>query len=92
MANHKSAAKRARQAVKKNARNSQALGTVRTFERKLRTAIAGNDSATAKTLFSDYMSKMSKAAQGGVVHAKTASRKISRLAQSIDEIGKTAKA
>jgi small subunit ribosomal protein S20 len=86
LATHKSAEKRARQSIKRNARNSQTLGQVRTFEKKLRTAIAGGDKSAAATLLSDYMSKISKAATKGVVHAKTASRKVSRLAERVQEM------
>lgn len=89
MATHKSAEKRARQAVKRNARNTQAIGAVRTLERKLRTALAGNDKKTATTLMNDYMSLMAKAGTKGVVHAKTASRKIGRLASRVSALGQS---
>ncbi|RYF33450.1 MAG: 30S ribosomal protein S20 [Cytophagaceae bacterium] len=71
MANHKSAAKRARQSVKKNARNTAALGSVRTAEKKLRAALAAGDKTTAATLLNTYMSKITKAATAGVVHTRT---------------------
>jgi small subunit ribosomal protein S20 len=87
LANHKSAAKRARQSVRKNKRNSEALGSVRTFEKKLRTALAGGDKASAQTALNDYMSKITKAATKGIVHAKTASRKIGRLAERVQKLG-----
>jgi small subunit ribosomal protein S20 len=91
LATHKSAEKRARQSVKRNARNSQAAGAVRTLERKLRTALAGNDKAGATTLMNDYMSLMAKAGTKGVVHAKTASRKIGRLATRVSKLGQATK-
>ena len=87
LATHKSAEKRARQAVKRNARNTAAVGAVRTLERKLRTALAANDKATSTTLMKDYMSVMAKAGTKGVVHAKTASRKIGRLALRVSKLG-----
>lgn len=83
MANHKSSEKRARQAIRKNARNSAVEGSVRTFEKRLRAAIASGDKKTAQTVLNDYMSKVSKAAAKGVVHAKTASRKISRISTRV---------
>jgi small subunit ribosomal protein S20 len=86
LATHKSAEKRARQSVKRNKRNSDTLGAVRTWEKKLRTALAGGDKAAAETLFNTYMSKMTKAATKGAVHAKTASRKVSRLAGRISQL------
>jgi small subunit ribosomal protein S20 len=81
LANHKSAAKRARQSVKRNQRNTTALSSVRTFERKLRTAIADGDKTGAQEALRAYMSKVSKAATKGVMHAKTAARKLSRLSK-----------
>lgn len=87
MANHKSAEKRARQAIRRNKRNTATEASVRTWEKKLRTAIAGGDAAAAKTILSGYMSKITKAATKGVVHTKTASRKIARIAARIEKIG-----
>ena len=86
MATHKSAEKRARQTIRKNKRNSATLAGVRTFEKKLRTALAGGDKNAATTLLNDYMSKMTKAATKGVVHKKTAARKISRIAERVSKL------
>ena len=86
MANHKSSAKRARQAIRKNARNSAVEGTVRTFEKRLRAAVAAGDKTTAQTVLKDYMSKITKAATKGVVHAKTAARKVGRISARINEM------
>lgn len=83
MATHKSAEKRARQAVRRNTRNSQIIGAVRTAEKKVRTAIAGGDKTQAATLLNTYMSKITKAATKGVLHTKTASRKVSRLTERV---------
>jgi small subunit ribosomal protein S20 len=91
LATHKSAEKRARQSVKRNTRNTAAVGAVRTLERKLRTALAGNDKKAATTLMNDYMSLMAKAGTKGVVHAKTASRKIGRLATRVSKLGTATK-
>lgn len=88
MANHKSAAKRARQAVRRNKRNSTALSSVRTFEKKVRTAIASGDAKAAQAAFNEFMSKAGKAATKGIVHAKAASRKIGRLAASVHALAK----
>jgi small subunit ribosomal protein S20 len=87
LATHKSAEKRARQAVRRNARNTQTIGTVRTWEKKLRTAIAGGDKTAAATLLNTYMSKITKAATKGVFHTKTAARKVSRLAERVQSMG-----
>ncbi len=91
MATHKSAEKRARQTIKRNARNTQAVGSVRTLERKLRTALADSDKTVSTTLMKDYMSSMAKAGAKGVVHPKTASRKIGRLAARVSQLAASTK-
>lgn len=90
MATHKSAEKRARQAVKRNARNTAAEGKVRTAERKLRTAMNANDKSASTSLMGEYMSTMAKAGAKGVVHKKTAARKIGRLAARLHKLGSAA--
>lgn len=86
MANHKSAAKRARQSVKKAVRNSATKGGVRTFEKKLRTAITTKNKDDAATALKEFSSKIAKAAQKGVIRAQTAARKISRLSIQVSKI------
>lgn len=83
MANHKSSEKRARQTTRKNAVNAQTMGEVRTFEKKLRSAITSKDKETSQKLLVNFSSKVAKAAQKGRLHVKTASRKISRLAKAV---------
>ena len=83
MANHKSAKKRARQTIRKAARNSQSRKAVRTFEKKLRVALDEKNADLAKSLMVAYESNLGKAAQKGLYHAKTASRKVSRLAKQV---------
>ncbi len=90
LATHKSAEKRARQSLGRTARNKQALGAVRTFEKKIRTAVAAGDTKVAQELLKDYTSKATRAALKGVIHAKAASRKISQLAQHIKSPTKNA--
>lgn len=88
MANHKSAAKRARQSLKIQARNLSVKRAVRTAEKKLLTAISGNESENAQKLLVTYMSKIGKAAQKGIYHARTASRKVSRLSSHVHNLSK----
>lgn len=86
MANHKSAAKRARQTITKTARNSQTKKTVRTFEKKLRTAIDAKDKETAQKALVEYCSKLDKAAAKGIIHRNNAARKTSRLSSQVSAI------
>ncbi len=88
MANHKSAKKRARQTITKTARNSQTKKTIRTFEKKLRTAISEKKADDAQSMLVTYISKMDKAAQKGMLHANNAARKIGRLSKAVSSITK----
>ncbi len=83
LAQHKSAAKRARQAVKKNAVNTSRKSKVRTSEKSLLNAIKTKDVKLAKEMLSNYTSEMMKAAQKGVFAKTTASRKIARLSAQL---------
>ena len=81
MANIKSAAKRAKQAIVRRDRNQQAKKAVRTLEKSVRTAIAAKDKKEAPTLLKAYTSQLAKATKKGMYHKNTAARKISRLTQ-----------
>ena len=83
MAQHKSAAKRARQAVKKNAVNTSRKSKVRTGEKSLLTALKTKDVKAVQELLSAYTSQMMRAAQKGVFNKVTASRKIARLSAQV---------
>lgn len=83
MANIKSAEKQARQALVRRDRNQQTKKAVRTSERKLREAMASGAKEKVEELYRDFSSKMAKAAQKGIIHASTASRKIGRIATAI---------
>lgn len=83
MANHKSAEKRNRQNKIRNARNTHIRSTMRSYVKRLRTAIAEGDNETAKAVLEKAIPYIDKAASKGVIHKATASRKISRLAKLI---------
>ncbi len=83
MAQHKSAAKRARQAVKKNAVYMARKSKVRTSEKSLAAAIKTADKKAIPELLSAYTSQMMKASQKGVFSKSTAARKIARLSTQV---------
>ena len=85
MAQHKSAAKRARQSVRKNKLNSSRKSKVRTGEKGLLKAIDKKDTKAIPELLSYYTSQMMKAAQKGVFSKSTAARKISRLSAQVSK-------
>ena len=88
MATHKSAEKRARQDVKRSARNTAAIGSVRTAEKKLRASIAAGEKQTVGALFLEFTSKTDSAVSKGVIHYKTAARKIGRIAARVHQLTK----
>lgn len=87
MANHKSAAKRARQAVKREGRNNQSKSAVKTFEKKVLKAVENKSAAEALAALKEFTSKIMSASSKGVIKKETASRKISRLATRVAKIG-----
>lgn len=85
LANHKSAAKRARQAIRKNKVNTSRKNTVRTFEKSLAKALASKDAKTLPELLKAFTSQMMKAAQRGIFKKEAASRKIARLSTRVNK-------
>ena len=87
MANTPSAAKAARKIVRRTAVNKSRRSRVRNFLRKVEEALASGDKAAASAAFAVAQPELARAAQKGVVHANTASRKISRLHKRVKELG-----
>lgn len=88
MATHKSAEKRARQAVRKNAVNRKIRSQVRTAETKIRGLISKKDKKAAEEAMNAFMSAVAKAAQKGVIHARQAARRIARVSSQVSGLGK----
>jgi small subunit ribosomal protein S20 len=88
VANHKSAEKRNRQNKIRNARNTHIRSTMRTYVKKVRTAVSEGDQANAQALLEKAVPCIDKAAAKGVIHKATASRKISRLAKLVNTMTK----
>lgn len=86
MANHKSAAKRARQTVVRTVRNRATKAKVRTLTKKVETAIATKDKTAAKETLKGATRAIQKAATKGVVHKNTAARRQSRLAKAVNKV------
>ena len=83
MAHHKSAKKRARQTLKRRARNRHVLTTLRTAVKKARTALEGDDAEATQAAIRGAEGQLRRAASKGVIPAKRASRQISRLARAV---------
>ncbi|WP_416796454.1 30S ribosomal protein S20 [Ciceribacter azotifigens] len=83
MANTTSAKKATRKIARRTAVNKARRSRVRGFIRKVEEAIASGDVAVAREALKAAQPELHRAATKGVVHANTASRKISRLAQRV---------
>jgi small subunit ribosomal protein S20 len=78
LATHKSAKKRAKQSQVRRLRNKSVKTTLKNLEKKLKDAKETN-SDDKNEIMRQTQSAIHKAAQKGIIHKKTASRKISRL-------------
>ena len=88
MANTKSARKATLKIARKTEVNKTRRSLLRKSIRKVEEAISAGDRNTAMTVFKDAEPVIMRAAQRGVVHKNTASRKVSRLAHRIAKLGK----
>ncbi|MEK4034084.1 30S ribosomal protein S20 [Methylocystis sp. IM3] len=83
MANTASAKKAVRKIERRTAVNRARRSRMRTFVRKVEEAIAAGDASVAAAALQSAVPEMMRAAQKGVVHKNTASRKVSRLTASV---------
>jgi small subunit ribosomal protein S20 len=83
MANTKSAKKAARQTVRRTEANKARRSRARSYSRKVEEAIASGDKTAAAAALKEAEPVLARTAQKGLVHRKTASRKVSRLAKRV---------
>ena len=86
MANTASARKRIRQSLTRTARNTARRSRMRTFVKKVETAIASGDKAAAAVALREAQPEMQRASGKGVIHANTVARKLSRLSARIKSL------
>ena len=86
MPHHKSAEKRLRQTEKRTAVNRARMSRVRTFVKKVETAIETGDKAAAQSAFQLAQPELHRATTKGVLHKNTVARKLSRLATRINAL------
>lgn len=79
MANTKSAAKRARQTVRRTLQNKRALTTIKTQLKKTHTALTEKNKETAAAEYRRLASALDKAVKTGRLHRNAAARRKSRL-------------
>ena len=83
MANHKSAKKRILRNESKSKINSSRISRVRTFIKKIEKEIDNKDIDKANLLFKETMPEIHRSVSKGLLHKKTAARKLSRLSKKI---------
>lgn len=88
MANHKSALKRIRQSEKRRLHNREYRNRARTLVKKARTAIASGDVEAATEATRAAVKDLDTAASRGIIHARNAARRKSRLMQQLAQMEK----
>jgi small subunit ribosomal protein S20 len=83
MANTSSAKKAARQAVRRTLINKARKSRARSYLRKVEEALEAGDRGAAAAALTAAEPELMRAAQKGVFHKNTASRKVSRLAARV---------
>jgi small subunit ribosomal protein S20 len=86
MAQHKSAQKRIRQTERRNTVNRARRGRIKSFVKKVETAIAGGDYNVAQEALKQAQPEIMRGVSKGVLKIATASRKVSRLAQRVKSL------
>jgi len=83
---HTAAYKALRADAKKRKRNEALISELKTRAKKLESLIAEKKKGEAQQYLKILSIKYTKAASKGIIHKKTASRKISRLSKRINSI------
>ena len=86
MPNHKSAEKRVRQSEKRRVINRSNRSKVRTYIKKLRTALDSGKGEDVQQALPEVMSVIDKAVQKGVMHKNAAARYKSRLTVKANQV------
>ena len=84
MANHRSAEKRARQNEKRRLRNKAVRTRIKHITKNVRLSSGEASKEAALSKLNAAQSIIDKAAKKGVIHKKTAARKISRLSKLVN--------
>jgi len=91
MANIKSSKKRARQMLGRRQKNLARTSAIKTVVKKVLDAVKAKDHAASVTFLKDAEAQISRAKGKNVMHANTASRKVSRLAKQVSALAKEVK-
>jgi len=83
MANTPQARKRIRRNASRAEINGNRMSRIRTFVKKVESAIASGDKDAAKSALSAAQPELARGVARGVMHKNTASRKLSRLTKRV---------
>ncbi|MGE0744579.1 MAG: 30S ribosomal protein S20 [Rhodospirillales bacterium] len=83
MANTQQARKRIRQTERRTAVNRARMNRIRTYMKKVETAIASGDKTVAQSALKEAQPEIMRGVTKGVLPKNTASRRISRLSARI---------
>lgn len=83
MANTPQAKKRIRRNARRTEINGNRVGRIRTFVKKLESALATGDKAVAAEALAAVQPELARGVARGVLHRNTASRKFSRLTKRV---------
>lgn len=84
MATHKSSEKRARQDIKRNARNRTVMSELKTAVGKVKAAIEKKDLNSLDQLMREAQSVIAKTRRKGVIHVNNMARRIGRLTKAVN--------
>ncbi|MFK4874215.1 30S ribosomal protein S20 [Novosphingobium sp. ZW T3_23] len=87
MANTPQARKRIRRNDRRAEINTNRVSRIRTFLKKVETAIAGGDKGAAAAALKEAQPELARGVARGVLHKNTASRKMSRLTKRVASLG-----
>lgn len=90
MAHHKSAIKRIRQTESRTEVNRSRTTRIKTFIKKVESAIASGDKSAAEAALKAAQPEIMRGATKGVLKRETASRKVSRLTQRVKKLSAAA--
>jgi small subunit ribosomal protein S20 len=86
MANTPQARKRIRRNERRAEINGNRLGRIRTFVKKVESALAGGDKAAAAEALKAAQPELARGVARGVIHKNTAARKLSRLTKRVSAL------
>jgi small subunit ribosomal protein S20 len=87
MANTPQAKKRIRRNERRAVVNGNRIGRIRTFVKKVESALDAGDKEAAKAALASAQPELARGVAKGVLHKNTASRKFSRLTKRLAALG-----